>query len=282
LSDREDIRLILYTSSYPDQRQNYIDQLAELGIEFDYINENPEIRSYEDFGYYEEKPYFDVYLDDKAGFDPEDEWVEIYEFLKENPAPPSKWKNPNRRRIGKKDKEYTEEDTPNFGMFNSESSFYSKTKHVAEMMLHGGDPEPMLGWLFRIRMPFCGEDIPRNYFNKLLGYDNLISMNNSMTSVDDLCEFTYKFIKGSKYLPYGAYNVVNEGAMCAEDIVKIMRMEHLTNPNHKFISLDELQTKAKRSNCVLSTQKIQAFGLHLPPLYKSVRKAVSQLREAKG
>lgn len=113
LSDREDIRLILYTSSYPDQRQNYIDQLAELGIEFDYINENPEIRSYEDFGYYEEKPYFDVYLDDKAGFDPEDEWVEIYEFLKENPAPPSKWKNPNRRRIGKKEKEYTEADIDN-------------------------------------------------------------------------------------------------------------------------------------------------------------------------
>lgn len=103
LSEREDIRLILYTSSYPDQRQNYIDQLKDIGIEFNYINENPEIRSVEDFGYYEEKPYFDVYLDDKAGFDPEIEWVGIYDFLRENKPPPVEWKNPMRRRLTKKE-----------------------------------------------------------------------------------------------------------------------------------------------------------------------------------
>jgi hypothetical protein len=127
-------------------------------------------------------------------------------------------------------------------------------------------------------MPFCGENVPRNYLNKLLGYDNLISMQNSMTSVDDLCAFTHKFIRGSMYYPYGAYNVVNEGAMCAKDVVKIMRMEHFTNPKHVFIPLDELQTKAKRSNCILSTEKIRAFGLQLPTAKESMWKAVAQLR----
>ena len=33
------------------------------------------------------------------------------------------------------DKDYTEEDEPNFGMYNSESSFYSKTKHACELTL---------------------------------------------------------------------------------------------------------------------------------------------------
>ena len=105
LSAREDIRLILYTSSYPEQRQHYIDQLERMEITFDYINENPEIRSYEDFGYYEEKPYFDVYLDDKAGFDPETEWIDILEFLMATEEPPIEWKNPLRRRLTKEELE---------------------------------------------------------------------------------------------------------------------------------------------------------------------------------
>jgi len=33
------------------------------------------------------------------------------------------------------DKNYTEDDEPNFGLHNSESSWYSKTKHACEMML---------------------------------------------------------------------------------------------------------------------------------------------------
>jgi hypothetical protein len=98
LSQRDDIRLILHTSSYPDQIMEYIKILEEDEIFFDYLNENPEIRSYEDFGYYESKPYFDIYLDDKAGFVP-DEWMEIVAFLSVCDEPDEEWKNPNRRRL---------------------------------------------------------------------------------------------------------------------------------------------------------------------------------------
>jgi hypothetical protein len=99
ITKREDIRLILYTSSYPDQVEDYIRQLKECEIEFNYINENPEIRSFEDFGYYEDKPYFDIYLDDKAGFDAENDWKDLYEFLLSVQTPDVSWKNPKRRRI---------------------------------------------------------------------------------------------------------------------------------------------------------------------------------------
>lgn len=98
LTKRPDIRLILFTSSYPDQVTRYLTILKEHGIEFTYINENPEIRSYEDWGYYETKPYFDVYLDDKAGFT-YDEWKDIYEFLQTAEAPSEEWINPKRRRL---------------------------------------------------------------------------------------------------------------------------------------------------------------------------------------
>jgi hypothetical protein len=98
LTEREDIRLILFTSSYPDQTHRYVNALAEDGIHFNYINENPEIRSYEDFGYYETKPYFDIFLDDKAGFEYSD-WTEIYKFLRTSPVPMKSWANPLRRRL---------------------------------------------------------------------------------------------------------------------------------------------------------------------------------------
>ncbi|MBT6051753.1 MAG: hypothetical protein HOG49_33535 [Candidatus Scalindua sp.] len=98
LTLRDDTRLILYTSSYPDQILEYLKILEGHHIKFDYINENPEVRSYEDFGYYENKPYFDIYLDDKAGFHP-NEWLDIIQFLSCNSAPNPEWKNPNRKRL---------------------------------------------------------------------------------------------------------------------------------------------------------------------------------------
>ncbi len=174
------------------------------------------------------------------------------------------------------EKAWAESDIPNFGMFNQESSFYSKTKHVAEMML-----ENHMCWMFRIRMPFCGEDVARNYFNKILSYDNLISMRNSVTSVDDFCDFLVKFLSSNMPLPYTAYNVVNEGNIEARKIIEIMSEYDLINPNHKFIPLDELDTKAKRSNCILSTDLLKVLKLSLPPVEDSVRKAVKQLAEEK-
>ena len=97
LTHRPDIRLILYTSSYPKQIFGYLENLEKYDIRFNYINENPEIRSDEDFGYYVDKPYFDIYLDDKAGFDPEEDWAELYAILCNQISPHPHWKNPKRR-----------------------------------------------------------------------------------------------------------------------------------------------------------------------------------------
>jgi hypothetical protein len=65
-------------------------------IHFNYINENPEIDSSKgNFGYYENKYYFNVMLEDKAGFIPEMEWKMIYDLLisyeKSGYFPDPKW-----------------------------------------------------------------------------------------------------------------------------------------------------------------------------------------------
>ena len=84
LTDRPDIVTIMWTSSYPQEIDAYVRQLAMDDIIFNQINENPDISSNNgNFGYYEDKFYFNVLIDDKAAFDPETDWEPIYNLFLE-------------------------------------------------------------------------------------------------------------------------------------------------------------------------------------------------------
>ena len=76
LSGRKDIVLILYTSSYQDYLESYYDSFEKLGIVFKYLNENPECPSSK-LSNFSSKFYFNVLLDDKAGFEPETDWIKV-------------------------------------------------------------------------------------------------------------------------------------------------------------------------------------------------------------
>jgi 3,5-epimerase/4-reductase len=173
------------------------------------------------------------------------------------------------------DKEYTEEDTPNFGMFSNESSYYSKCKHVFETFAKG-----YKCYVLRIRIPFTGVLTRKNYFAKLLGYNTLINELNSVTSLNDFNEFMIRFL--STRPDYGIYNVVNPEPIKAEEVVWLLEKHGLKNPNWKFISLDELNTKANRSNCVLSTDKLKRFGLELPNTRDSLVRDIVALARSQG
>lgn len=82
LTKRPDITMILYTCSYPHEVKKYQNFFVNNDIMFSHVNSNPGISSnMGNFGFYEEKFYFNVLFEDKAGFDPS-EWKEIYEYLK--------------------------------------------------------------------------------------------------------------------------------------------------------------------------------------------------------
>lgn len=80
ISERVDICPILYTSSRPEEIKHYLQFFAQVGIRFDYANENPEVPSM-GYGYFEEKFYFNVLFDDKAGFDPFQDWKRVRGLL---------------------------------------------------------------------------------------------------------------------------------------------------------------------------------------------------------
>ncbi len=80
LSNRVDIKLILWTSSNPDYLSPHKALLEDKGIKFDYFNSNPECPTTETADF-DSKFYMNVILDDKAGFDPHNDWVEIYDYF---------------------------------------------------------------------------------------------------------------------------------------------------------------------------------------------------------
>lgn len=79
ISQRKDVELILYTCSWPKEIKEYIKMFEEEGVDFKYANKNPDV-SNNDYGHYEDKPYFNVLFEDKAGFDPS-EWPYVIELL---------------------------------------------------------------------------------------------------------------------------------------------------------------------------------------------------------
>jgi dTDP-4-dehydrorhamnose reductase len=170
-------------------------------------------------------------------------------------------------------REYNEDIIPNFGADSPFSSFYSKTKDAFEKL-----SSIYNRYIFRIRIPFNGVPEPKNYLWKILNYNNLISQQNSITNVDDLVSFIYKFIENPPKNHYigGIYNVTNKGSIEAKEVVDILKKYGIENPNWNFVSIPDAKFKVGRSNCILSTDKIENMGLGLPPVKESIEKAIKE------
>ncbi len=80
-----DICTFIYSCSHPHEIDEYVVLLAENGIKFEYINENPEVKSdLSGYGCYDKKPYMNVLFEDKAGFNPDKDWAKVLKLLKQN------------------------------------------------------------------------------------------------------------------------------------------------------------------------------------------------------
>ena len=82
LSNRSDVCLILWTSSYDIPIQISLDKLSEYDIDFNYINENPECPNTQ-LCNFDGKFYFNILIDDKAGWDGLTDWFLLEETLRE-------------------------------------------------------------------------------------------------------------------------------------------------------------------------------------------------------
>ena len=82
MSHAQQISLILWTSTYENIINDYVEYFKTNGIRFDYINRNTETEN-TSLSCFDEKTYFNVGIDDKFGFEAETDWEIIYDYLVE-------------------------------------------------------------------------------------------------------------------------------------------------------------------------------------------------------
>ena len=149
------------------------------------------------------------------------------------------------------DKPWEEDDEPNFGLFDEDSSTYSKSKHAFEL---GCD----WGLILRVRMPFCDILHDRSYLTKIYKYDNLIDRVNSKTYIPQLLDFIEHFVSNNyEAKEKDILNFVNPEALSTARVTQLMEKFDVVNPDWDWIHYCDLDTVAHRSNCVMSTSKLE-------------------------
>ncbi len=165
-------------------------------------------------------------------------------------------------------KGWSETDPANF-----DGSYYSKVKGWLNDILADFDVLQL-----RLRMPLDAEPGPRNFITKIATYPKVISVPNSITVIDDLI-FAAKTLMERRAT--GIYNVANPGVIEHKEILAMYK--EIVDPNHTYIpiSLDELSgmTKAGRSNCMLSSKKMEEAGIALPEIHGRVRELLLAYRD---
>jgi dTDP-4-dehydrorhamnose reductase len=149
--------------------------------------------------------------------------------------------------------------------FANPESYYSKTKFSADLLLGKMSNVSIL----RVRMPISEKNNSRNLLNKLRQYSKVIDIPNSMTFMDDFVKCIDWAAKNSKT---GIYHVTNPGTLTA---AQIMNEYKKYVPEHQFSIIDENTlgslTIAKRSNCLLNSNKLKAAGFTMTPAIEALK-----------
>lgn len=162
---------------------------------------------------------------------------------------------------------FTEEDTPNFF-----GSSYSVVKGFTDRLMHMFDNVLNV----RIRMPISSDLSPRNFIIKLLNYEKICSMQNSMTVLDELlpimCDMCIK-------KEVGTVNLTNPGTIEHAEILDMYK--EIIDPSfeYKLFSYeDQMKVIAcERSNNELDTSNLTA-KYNVLNIKESVRQILKSMK----
>lgn len=162
----------------------------------------------------------------------------------------------------------TETDKPNF-----DKSYYSKTKIICHSILQ----EYPHVLILRLRMPVTADYSERNIITKLIKYEKVINIPNSMSVLSDLIPISIDML--SKNIT-GTFNFSNPGALSHNELLELYK--EIVKPDFTWqnFTLEE-QAKviiAPRSNTFLNTDKLTALYPGLPDIHTSMRRIMQELK----
>jgi dTDP-4-dehydrorhamnose reductase len=175
---------------------------------------------------------------------------------------------------------FSEEDEPNFTFRHNNASFYSGAKALGEELLRDA-----LGcYVWRLRMPFHHLDHSRNYLTKLVTYERLVDLRNSLSQLDDFVRATWEC--WSRRLPFGIYNVTNPGSITTREVVGLIEKSKLggrlaaQGKVFRYFA-DEAEFRASgvlapRSSCVLDSGKLTRLGIGLDEVHDAIAQTLAR------
>jgi len=166
-------------------------------------------------------------------------------------------------------KGWTEEGKPNYF-----GSMYSRSRIASEMILKDFPNVLQL----RVRIPILGQPNPKNLIDKLLKYPKMINIVNSCTVIEDFVPATIQLMEMGTT---GIMNMTNIGALDHKTIMTMYK--EIVDPSFELHLMESQEQEIlceRRSNCVLSTEKREKLGVHMPPLEESLRKVMENYKKA--
>lgn len=140
--------------------------------------------------------------------------------------------------------------------------------------------------VLRVRMPISDDLSPRNFITKIIKYDKVVNIPNSMTVLTDLLPVS--LVMAERKLT-GVYNFCNPGSISHNEILDLYR--EIVDPTYTYtnFTLEEQDKilKAKRSNNTLDHAKLVAAvsDITIPEIHESMVQVFHRMKrnlEAEG
>lgn len=172
-------------------------------------------------------------------------------------------------------KGFTEEDNPNFF-----GSSYSIVKGQTDILIKNYNN--VLNC--RIRMPITADYNPRNFITKILNYEKICSIPNSMTVLPELLPIMIDMMERGET---GTYNMTNPSVITHNQILDMYT--EIIDPSYVYynFTVDE-QNKillSKRSNNYLETNKLEKYcfthNIPLKNIHQSVHDIIVNMKSVK-
>ena len=158
---------------------------------------------------------------------------------------------------------------------NFTGSFYSKTKADAEFYLKSLYPNCLI---LRLRMPVSDDLHHRSLITKLIHYEKVVNIPNSLSVLHDLLPIAVDLSFKGKI---GVYNFTNPGCLSHNQILQKYKDIVDSNFTWKNFTLEE-QSKilqAPRSNIFLDSTKLQNEYPNLPNIDEALNSLFKRMKE---
>jgi len=167
--------------------------------------------------------------------------------------------------FGKEENGFNEKSKPNFF-----GSSYSIVKGYTDRLMHLYEDKVLN---LRIRMPITGEKNGRNFITKIVNYEKICSVPNSMTVLPELLPYVLDMMKNKTT---GTINLTNPGLISHNEILQMYKEIVNTNFNWNNFSQEEQRKilAADRSNNYLDTTKLESLYPKIKHIRTSVRECL--------